>query len=112
MLGPSAVKLFRINKLDTPSGFILIDALDNDTLYKIYLWPYFSIIIYTINKCMFTFIIVFWKTNLYIFSSFFKLNIFKVIGGQSYKSLTSTLSKTSINIEPEGVVIPRKQAIH
>ncbi len=37
------------------------------------------------------------------FSSFFKLNIFKVIDGQSYKSLTSTLSKTSINIEPEKV---------
>ncbi len=37
-------------------------------------------------------------------SSFFKLNIFKVIDGQSYKNLTSTLSKTSIIIEPEGVV--------
>ena len=42
----------------SPSGSILIDVLDNDTVYKIYLWPYFSIIIYIINKCMFTFIIV------------------------------------------------------
>jgi hypothetical protein len=47
-------------------------------------------------------------TNIYVYvyicySSSFKLNIFKVIDGQSYKSLTSTLSKTSINMEPEGV---------
>jgi hypothetical protein len=41
-------------------------------------------------------------------SSSFKLNIFKVIDGQSYKSLTSTLSKTSINMEPAGVVVQQK----
>ena len=39
----------------------------------------------------------------FICSSFLKLNTFEIINGQSYKSLISILSKTSIIIEPEGV---------
>lgn len=35
---------------------------------------------------------------------FFKLNTFKVMDSQSYKSLTLILSKTSIIIKPEGVI--------
>ncbi len=42
--------------------------------------------------------------SIYVVISFFKLNIFKVINSQSYKSLTTTLSKTSIIIEPEEVL--------
>ena len=49
---------FLINDVIYTLGFILIEILDNDTVYKIYFRPYFFIIIYTINKYMFTFIIL------------------------------------------------------
>ena len=53
---------------------------------------------------MFIFLQCFERQIYICFSSFFKLNIFKVIDGQSYKSLISILSRTSINIEPERVI--------
>ena len=59
-----------IVKQHTSSGSIIFDVLNNDTVYKIHLLLCFFIIRYTINKYMFTFLIVFSKINLYMLFQF------------------------------------------